>query len=209
MMAIFEGMVGRSKALQDIITFIIRVADEDDPVLIQGETGTGKELIAKAIHNQSVRKDEPFVVVDCSNMLPIMKGSMLFGQEETAFPGAAAYKGKLETVRNGTLFLDHVDALYRGLQEMLIPVMKEKRFGPIGGKADIPLRARIVSATNEDLAHLVSQGGFIPGLYSQLKELYMEVPPLRERKEDIPLLVDHFIRENWNRKKRGPKGISE
>ncbi|MCP4566159.1 MAG: sigma-54 factor interaction domain-containing protein, partial [FCB group bacterium] len=132
----FEGMVGRSKALQDIITFIIRVADEDDPVLIQGETGTGKELIAKAIHNQSGRKDEPFVVVDCSNMLPFMKGSMLFGQEETAFPGAAAYKGKLETVRNGTLFLDQVDALYHGLQEMLIPVIKEKRFQRIGGKAD-------------------------------------------------------------------------
>ncbi|MCP4665318.1 MAG: two-component system response regulator, partial [Deltaproteobacteria bacterium] len=93
--------------------------------------------------------------------------------------------------------------------EMLIPVIKEKRFQRIGGKADIPLGARIVSATNEDLAHLVSQGGFIPGLYSQLNELYIEVPPLRERKEDIPLLVDHFIRENWNRKKRGPKGISE
>ncbi|MCP4667067.1 MAG: hypothetical protein GY849_11955, partial [Deltaproteobacteria bacterium] len=90
-----------------------------------------------------------------------------------------------------------------------IPVIKEKRFQRIGGKADIPLGARIVSATNEDLADLVSQGGFILGLYRQLNELHMEVPPLRERKEDIPLLVGHFIRENWNRKKRGPKGISE
>jgi two-component system response regulator HydG len=192
----FEGIIGSSPAIHQIIEKLKQIAPTNATVLIQGETGTGKELVAKAIHNNSPRKNKPFVPLNCTALNENLMEDELFGHEPGAFTGADRLrKGKFEYANGGTLFLDEVGDMPLTLQAKLLRVLEDGQVFRIGGNEAIKVNVRVLSATNRDLEQAVAQGAFRRDLYYRLKVVTVKLPPLRERKEDIPLLAAHFLKE--------------
>ncbi len=190
----FGNMLGKGLAMREIFSLLERVAPTDYTVLVEGESGTGKELVAEAIHKNSPRKDGPLIVVDCSAIARELIESELFGHVKGAFTGATGTrKGAFEAARGGTLFLDELGELPLDLQPKLLRALENKEVKPVGSNAAMKTDVRIVAATNRDLIHEVRQGNFREDLYYRFAVIKLALPPLRDRPEDIPLLVEHFL----------------
>jgi len=191
-----DGIVGRSAALRGVLGEVDIVAPTDSTVLVCGETGTGKELVARAIHARSPRRSAPFVTCNCAAIPGPLLESELFGHEKGAFTGAVAQRtGRFELAHHGTLFLDEIGEVPLELQPKLLRVIQERTFERLGSSRTVRADARLVAATNADLPELVDAGVFRADLYYRLNVFPVWLPPLRERKDDIPALVDHFVRE--------------
>lgn len=191
-----EGFIGRSEAMENVFRLVERVAQARSTVLITGESGTGKELVAKAIHESSPRSDAPFVAVNCSNIPSELLESELFGHTKGAFTGAiAAKKGLFEVADTGSIFLDEIGDLRPETQVRLLRVLQEKEFTPVGDTVPVKVDVRIIAATNVDLKEAVRNGQFREDLYYRLSVVPIELPPLRERREDILPLTQFFIRK--------------
>jgi len=189
-----DEFVGNSPPLRAVLALIAKVARSDSTVLIQGESGVGKELAARAIHNQSPRKDNPFIVVDCTSLQEELLQSELFGHEKGAFTGAASLKhGLFEVADTGTLFFDEIGEMTLGLQSKLLRSMETGTFRRVGGLKDIHVDTRIIAATNRNLKDASSAGEFREDLYYRLNVFSFTIPPLRERPEDIAVLARHFV----------------
>src|SRR5512143_985602 len=192
----FENFIGKSEAMQKVFTLIRQVAETNSTVLITGESGTGKELVARAVHFNSPRKDGPFVTVNCGALPETLLESELFGYMKGAFTGAASNKqGLFEAADGGTLFLDEISATTPALQIKLLRVLQEREFMRVGGTVDIKMDARVIAASNRDLLSEVSKGTFREDLYYRLNVIPIPLPSLRERREDIPLLVEFFLKK--------------
>ncbi len=190
----FDRIIGKSKPMQELYQVIEKVAPTNATVLIEGESGTGKELVARAIHCNSLRKDENFVAVNCSAFAETLLESELFGHEKGAFTGAVNMKkGRFELAAKGTLFLDEIGELPMSIQVKLLRVLQEKVVERVGGTASVPVNFRLIAATNKNLEQEIQRGNFREDLYYRLNVVKATLPPLRERREDIPLLVNHFI----------------
>jgi len=190
----FENIIAKSAKMQRVIEVIKVVAKSNATVLITGESGTGKELVARAIHSQSHRRNKPFVAVSCAALPESLLESELFGHEKGAFTGAYAQKkGKFEFANGGTLFLDEIGEMSANIQVHLLRVLEEKEFARVGGNEPIKVDVRVISATNKDLKKAIASGEFREDLYYRLNVVSIELPPLRERKEDIPLLAEYFL----------------
>ena len=188
-------MIGKSSQMQKVFDTIKRVADSKASVLITGESGVGKELISNAIHNLSSRKDKPMIRVHCAALTETLLESELFGHEKGAFSGAVARKrGRFELANGGTIFLDEIGEINQNVQIKLLRVLQDKKFERVGGEETIEVDVRVVAATNKNLLEEIKKGNFREDLYYRLNVVNIEVPPLRERKEDIPLLVAEFIK---------------
>jgi len=189
-----QGLVGQSPGMVDVYKLVARVAALDTTVLIQGETGTGKELVARAIHAASRRASRPFVVVDCTALPASLFESELFGHERGAFTGAlSARRGLFETAAGGTCLLDEIGELSGALQAKLLRALQEQTIRRVGGNDWIPVDVRVIAATNRDFRKRVEEGEFRGDLYYRLDVVTIDVPPLRERRQDIPLLAQHFL----------------
>jgi len=205
----FRLIKGESRALQDTLDKIAAVVDSDVSVLILGESGTGKELVAKAIHNSSKRYAHPLIIVNCAALPPNLVESELFGHERGAFTGAIEQRiGKFEQANNGTIFLDEIGELPLDLQVKFLRVLQEREVEPIGGKKRT-VNVRIIAATNRNLVDEMASGRFRIDLYYRLNVFPITLPPLRERKEDIVLLADHFLRLFSARENRKIQGFSD
>jgi two-component system NtrC family response regulator len=190
----FDNIIGKSKPMKDLYEIIRKVAPTNANVLIEGESGTGKELVAKSIHYNSDRKSNALIAVNCSAFAESLLESELFGHEKGAFTGATSRKkGRFELADKGTLFLDEIGELPLGLQVKLLRVLQEKSFERVGGVKSVLVDFRLIAATNKNLEKEVKNGLFREDLYYRLNVVKAKIPPLRERKEDIPLLVSHFI----------------
>ncbi|MFC4801284.1 sigma-54 interaction domain-containing protein [Neobacillus sp. GCM10023253] len=194
----FHKIKGRSRAINDAITLAKKVAQTDATVMITGESGVGKELFAQGIHKASARSDGPFVAINCGAIPAALFESELFGYEKGAFTGAVkeGKRGKIDTAKNGTLFLDEIGELPLELQVKLLRVLQEKQYYRVGGTQPIPVDVRIISATNRDLEILIKDGMFREDLYYRLNVVTIPIPPLRERIEDLPELVQLFLKES-------------
>jgi len=187
-------IIGKSRAIRRVLEMVDRAAPSKSTVLITGESGTGKELVAKAIHFASSRKDEAFVSINCMAFNPGVLESELFGHEKGSFTGAVAQKrGRFEMAHGGTLFLDEIGELSHDLQVKLLRVLQERTFERVGGVKSVEVDIRIVAATNKDLQKAVAEGAFREDLFYRLNVVHIDLPPLRERREDIPLLAAHFL----------------
>ncbi|MBI5197634.1 MAG: sigma-54-dependent Fis family transcriptional regulator [Nitrospirae bacterium] len=192
----FRNLIGKSKGMQEVYRLIARVADTDSTVLLEGETGTGKELAARAIHYSGQRKPGPFIAVSCAAFPEGLLESELFGHERGAFTGAVSEKkGDFELADGGTLFLDEIGSASPAAQAELLRVLQDKVFRRIGGTRNIQVDVRVIAATNQDLQQLVTQGRFRQDLFYRLHVIPIQLPPLRDRREDIPYLVEHFLRK--------------
>jgi transcriptional regulator with PAS, ATPase and Fis domain len=192
-----------------VFQLIRRVAPTDSTVLIEGESGTGKELVARAIHRNSPRAERPFVAINCAAIPDTLLESELFGHEKGAFTGASGLKkGKLELAEGGTLFLDEISELASGLQAKLLRVLQEREFERVGSAHPIKLDIRVVAATNKSLAELAKTGAFRKDLYHRLNVVALTMPALRDRREDIPALTEHFIAKASRKCKMRPKPLS-
>jgi len=203
----FENLVGRNVRMQEIYTLIARIADNNATVILSGESGTGKELLARAIHQQSNRGQRPFVAVNCAAIPAELLESELFGHEKGAFTGAIATKvGKFELATGGSLFLDEVGSMRLDLQAKILRALQEREVERVGGTRTIKIDVRVIAATNRDLKRAVEEGTFREDLYYRLNVVPITLPPLRQRRDDIPLLVEHFIAKynrEFNRKVKG------
>ena len=205
-----EGVIiGESKAMHTVQTFIARVAKTDSTVLIRGESGTGKELVARAVHRNSLRADKPFVAINCAAIPEALLESELFGHEKGSFTGAiATKKGRLEIVEDGTIFLDEIGELAPMLQAKILRALQEREFERLGSTRTLKLDARVIAATNKNLEDAIKAGQFRQDLYYRLNVVSVVVPPLRDRPDDIPLLAMYFAAKYSERCKRPLKGIS-
>jgi transcriptional regulator with GAF, ATPase, and Fis domain len=203
------GFVGRSPAALRVLDFVKRVGPSDATILLGGESGAGKEMVARAIHQTSRRAKGPCVAVNCAALTESLIESELFGHEKGAFTGATEKKaGRFEMADRGTLFLDEVGELPLGLQTKFLRVLEERRFERVGGQRAIEVDVRVVAATNRDLAEMVKRGTFREDLYYRLSVIHIEVPPLRERLDDVPLLADHFLQRLRSQAARRISGFS-
>ncbi|MEQ1730583.1 MAG: sigma-54 dependent transcriptional regulator [Vicinamibacterales bacterium] len=194
------GIIGRSRPMQEIIDRAERVAQTKSTVLITGETGTGKELVARAIHNRSAQRDMPLIKVNCAAIPETLLESELFGHVRGAFTGAAtSKKGKFALADGGSIFLDEIGTMSQALQAKLLRVLQEREFEPLGSERTEKIDVRIIAATNRDLRQMVAEGKFQEDLFYRLNVIPIELPPLRERRDDIPALVDHFVRKHSQR----------
>ena len=204
------GIIGQSKPIQDLMETIEQVAPSKATVLITGETGSGKELVARAIHDLSPRKDRLFVPIHCAALSENLLESELFGHERGAFTGAVKQrKGRFEIADGGTLFLDEISEISASIQVKLLRVLQEKQFERVGGSETISVDIRIIAATNRSLQALVETGAFREDLYYRLKVITIDAPPLRERQEDIPLLANAFVQQYAKENSKGPIKIDK
>ena len=204
-----ENIVARDKSMRHVLDMVHRAAPSRSTVLVTGESGTGKELIAKAIHNDSPRKDGPFVSVNCMALNPGVLESELFGHEKGSFTGAVSRRrGRFELADKGTLFLDEIGELSQDMQVKLLRVLQERCFERVGGTEAVEVDIRIVAATNRDLVKAVAEGIFREDLFYRLNVVSIHLPPLRERREDIPFLAAHFLDKFAKENAREMKGFS-
>ncbi len=192
----FEGIVGRSRPMRDLFQLLQTIAPTSSTILITGETGSGKEVVARAIHHASPRRANRFVAINCSAIPENLLEAELFGHTRGAFTGAVGSRqGRLEQAHKGTLFLDEVGTMSMALQMKLLRVLQEREFERVGDSQTIKVDVRVIAATNADLAKMVAEGSFREDLFYRLNVIPVRLPPLRERKEDIPLLVQHFLQK--------------
>jgi Nif-specific regulatory protein len=204
-----HDMIGESARIREVYQFINKVATADANVLIRGESGTGKELVARAIHRNSRRANQPFVAINCAALTETLLESELFGHEKGAFTGAIAQKkGKIEVADGGTVFLDEVGEMAPSLQAKLLRVLQEREFDRVGGTRPIKVNIRLVAATNRNLEDAIKAGAFRQDLFFRLNVVSLVLPPLRERREDIPLLATHFVQKYSREANRPVAGIS-
>lgn len=190
----YEEIIGISQVMKKLFSLINRIANQESTILIEGESGTGKELVARAIHKKSNRANKPFIKINCGALNENLLESELFGHEKGAFTGAIRQKrGRFELANNGTLFLDEIGDISQNMQVKLLRAIQEKEFERVGGENTIKVDVRIISATNRNLTQLVSEGKFREDLFYRLSVIPIKLPALRERKEDIPLLVNYFM----------------
>jgi transcriptional regulator with GAF, ATPase, and Fis domain len=206
--SMFEEIVGISPALQAVLSRIAKVAPTDSTVFVTGETGTGKELIARAVHKRSRRSGRAFVSVNCAALAPSLVSSELFGHEKGAFTGATHRRlGRFELADGGTIFLDEVGELPLDTQVALLRVLQEREFERVGGTQSIKVDVRVIAATNRDLKAAVAKGAFREDLFYRLNVFPIEVPPLRERRDDIPMLVEYFVQRYAKRAGKNIRSI--
>jgi transcriptional regulator with GAF, ATPase, and Fis domain len=204
-----QSLVGEGARMEEIFQFLARVAPTESTVLIEGESGTGKELVARALHRNSPRGNKPFVAINCAAIPEALLESDLFGHERGAFTGAAVQKkGRLEVADGGVVFLDEIGELAPALQVKLLRVLQEREFERVGGTHTIKVDIRLIAATNRDLNEAVRTGEFRQDLYYRLAVVRLTMPPLRERREDIPMLTRHFVQKYAKRSKVKPKPVS-
>jgi DNA-binding NtrC family response regulator len=205
----FEHIIGKSEPMLKIFDLVAQVAPSRSTVLLQGESGTGKELIAKAIHLNSQRRDRPFVPVNTGSMPPDLLESTLFGHVKGAFTSAiASKKGLFEVADKGTLFLDEIGTMSLDTQSKILRVLQDRKFMHLGGIHELQVDVRIIAATNVDLRQLVREGKFREDLFYRLNVITIDLPPLRQRKEDIPLLVEHFLHKYSQENERDARRIT-
>jgi len=203
-----ENFIGVSDATKEVLSLVRKVADTDSTVLITGESGTGKELIARGLHYLSPRSERMLVPINCSAIPAELLESELFGHVKGAYTGAHATRaGKFETAHNGTIFLDEIAEMSHPLQAKLLRVLQEKSVTPVGGNRAIQVNVRVITATNKDLDEEVSEGRFRSDLYFRLNVIPIRIPPLRDRRDDIPILVEHFVRKYNVEKSRALEGV--
>ena len=203
------GIVGTSRAVQEVVRLARLVAQSRSTVLVTGETGTGKELVARAIHNWSAQRDMPLVRVNCAALPETLIESELFGHVRGAFTGAVTNKkGRFALADGGTILLDEIGVIAPTVQAKLLRVLQEREFEPLGSERTVQVDVRIIAATNRDLRQLAAEGRFQEDLYYRLNVIPIAMPPLRDRREDIPLLVEHFIRRHASRAGKRIDGIS-
>jgi DNA-binding NtrC family response regulator len=201
-------ILGQSAAMRKVFDLIEKVSQSDITVLIQGESGTGKELVAREIHHRSSRFSKPFITMNCAALPENLIESELFGHEKGAFTGAVKQrKGKFELAHEGTIFLDEIGDMSLNTQAKVLRVLQEKKFERLGGNETLEVDARIISATHKDLLMEMEKGNFRQDLYYRLKVIDIVIPPLRERREDIPILVEHYVREFSERHNKTVEGI--
>ena len=194
--ASFESIIGKSTEMQRIFQMVRKAADAKASVLITGESGTGKELIANALHNLSPRKNNPFIKVHCAALSETLLESELFGHEKGAFTGAASRKrGRFELANTGSIFLDEIGEINQNVQIKILRVLQDKRFERVGGEETLEVDVRVIAATNRTLVEEIAQGRFREDLFYRLNVVHIQVPPLRDRKDDIPLMLNAFLDE--------------
>jgi transcriptional regulator with GAF, ATPase, and Fis domain len=192
----YDEIIGESPQVREVLLLLDKVVDTDVPVLVQGESGTGKELIARAIHSFGRRKDGPFIPVNCGAITETLMESELFGHAKGAFTGAVAdKKGLFEAANNGTIFLDEIGEMSVDMQKKLLRVLQERELRPVGGKGTIKVDVRVISATNKNLRQMMHEGRFREDLYYRIAVINVDMPALRERAGDVPLLVDFFVKK--------------
>ncbi len=207
---VIGGIVGKSPSIMRMVELIVKVADSPSNILITGESGTGKELVARAIHNYSNRKDSSFVAINCNAIPEGLLESELFGHVKGSFTGATTSKeGLFEVANNGTIFLDEIGDIPHSFQVKLLRVLEDRTFKRVGGTQEIKVDVRVVAATNKDLKKAVAEGNFREDLFYRLNVIPLEMPPLRERRGDIPLLVEHFVAKHNRILGRNIKSVSE
>lgn len=205
----FAGMVGASAQMQQVYALVKQAAESDISVLIRGESGTGKELVTKSFHFNSLRKKEPFLAVNCAAIPEALIESELFGHEQGAFTGATRQRiGIFERARGGTVFLDEIGDMHLALQAKLLRVLQEREIQRVGGTAPIPVDVRLIAATNKNLEAAVKEGAFREDLFYRVAVFPLVIPPFRDRREDIPLLAEHFLEKHAKRNDKSINGIS-
>ena len=206
----FGNIIGKSKLMKDIFKVVKQIADSKSTALIMGDSGTGKELISRAIHYNSNRKSYPFVTINCAAIPDSLIESELFGHEKGAFTNAIERKlGRFEVAHQGTLFLDEIGELSLATQAKILRFLEEKEFNRVGGSKTIKVDVRLITATNKNLNQLIKNGSFREDLYYRINVIPIVIPPLKERKEDIPILIDHFINKFSVENNKNVKGISK
>src|SRR5512136_2843723 len=206
----FGNIIGKSKSMKEIFKVVKQIADSKSTALIMGESGTGKELISRAIHYNSNRKNHPFVTINCAAIPETLIESELFGHEKGAFTNAIEKKlGRFEVAHQGTLFLDEIGELSLATQAKILRFLEEKEFNRVGGSKTIKVDVRLITATNKDLNQLIKKGNFREDLYYRINVVPIVIPPLRERKEDIPLLIEYFIKKFSEENNKKVKGVSK
>ena len=204
------GIIGRSRPIRDVITRAEMVAESKSTILLTGETGTGKELVARAIHERSAQRSMPMIKVNCAAIPETLLESELFGHVRGAFTGASfTKKGRFALADGGTIFLDEIGTIALSVQAKLLRVLQDREFEPLGAERTQRVDVRVIAATNRDLRQLVAEGKFLEDLFYRLNVIPIEMPPLRDRPEDIPLLVDHFVRRFAERTGKTIDGVDE
>ncbi|HIJ55262.1 MAG TPA: sigma-54-dependent Fis family transcriptional regulator [Deltaproteobacteria bacterium] len=204
-----QNIIGRSLSMVKLLETVAQVAPSEATVMLTGDSGTGKELIAGAIHFNSPRKDGPFIKINCAAITETLLESELFGHEKGAFTGADRKKeGKFIQANNGSIFLDEISETSLTMQVKLLRVLQEREITRVGGDAVIPVNVRVIAATNKNLLDLIAEGRFREDLYYRLNVVSLDLPPLRERREDIPILVEHFLRRFAEKNRKEIKGVT-
>jgi two-component system, NtrC family, response regulator GlrR len=205
----FQNIVARSASMQTVLEAVTRIAKTDSTVYVRGESGTGKELIARAIHLASNRKDKPFVAINCAAIPEMLLESELFGHEKGAFTGAVkSTKGLFAQAHEGSIFLDEIGDMPLSIQAKFLRVLQERQFHPVGGEQPLEVDVRVIVATNKNLEDHVKQGLFREDLYYRIHVIPVVLPPLRERRDDIPVLVDHFLKKFCGEMNKKIKGLT-
>jgi two-component system response regulator PilR (NtrC family) len=206
----FSNIIGRSEPMLDVFRMVETIAKTNSTVLITGESGTGKDLVARAIHYNSLRRDRPFVALNCGGVPETLLESELFGHMRGAFTGADANKkGLIEAAEGGTIFLDEIGEMNTTMQVKLLRVLQDRRFRRLGGTEEVQADIRVIAATNQDLQKLVAAGRFREDLFYRINVIPMHLPPLRERRDDIPLLAEHFLMKYAQQMQKAVRSISQ